>query len=78
MGGFLEEEKKTVGRNPCDEQQYDHGKFRIVAHVADWVAGELRPRVHDRVEWVKTRDLGEYELLPADGPIAAVVQSLED
>ena len=58
--------------------EYDHGNFRIVAYIADWIAGDLRPRVHDRVEWVKIRDLGEYQLLPADGPIAAVIQNLEE
>jgi 8-oxo-dGTP diphosphatase len=78
----LEEElgiQALIGRK-CAESlhQYDHGKFRIVAHVADWVAGDLRPCVHDRVEWVKIRDLGEYQLLPADGPIAAVIQNLEE
>ena len=58
--------------------QYDHGNFRIVAYIADWLTGDLCPRVHDRVEWVKIRDLGKYQLLPADDPIAAVVQNLEE
>jgi 8-oxo-dGTP diphosphatase len=68
-----------IGRK-CAESlhEYDHGKFRIIAYIADWVAGDLRPRVHDRVEWVKISNVGEYQLLPADGPIAAVIQNLED
>ena len=68
-----------IGRK-CAESlhEYDHGKFRIVAYIADWVAGDLRLRVHDRVEWVKISNVGEYQLLPADGPIAAVIQNLED
>jgi 8-oxo-dGTP diphosphatase len=70
---------QTVVGRKCAESsyQYDHGNFRIVAYFVEWLAGDLRPRVHDRVEWVKIRDLGEYQLLPADGPIAAVVQNLE-
>ena len=78
----LEEELGIQARigPKCTESlhQYDHGNFRIVAHVAEWVAGDLRPRVHDRVEWVKISDLGEYKLLPADGPIAAMIQNLEN
>ena len=42
-----------VGRKFAESlHQYDHGNFRIVAFIADWIAGELRARVHDRVEWV--------------------------
>jgi 8-oxo-dGTP diphosphatase len=78
----LEEElgiRAVIGRK-CAESlhQYDHGKFRIVAYIADWLTGDLCPRVHDRVEWVKIRDLGKYQLLPADDPIAVVVQNLEE
>jgi 8-oxo-dGTP diphosphatase len=71
---------QTIIGRKCAESsyQYDHGTFRIVAYFVEWLAGDLRPRVHDRVEWVKFRDLGEYQLLPADDPIAVVVQNLED
>jgi hypothetical protein len=71
---------QTIIGQKCAESshQYDHGNFRIVAYFVEWLAGDLRPRVHDRVEWVKIRDLGEYQLLPADNPIAAVVQNLEE
>jgi 8-oxo-dGTP diphosphatase len=68
-----------IGRKCAESShQYEHGNFRIVAYFVQWLAGDLRPRVHDRVEWVKIRDLGEYQLLPADNPIAAVVQNLEE
>jgi 8-oxo-dGTP diphosphatase len=68
-----------IGRK-CAESfhQYDHGKFRIVAYTADWTTGNLRLRAHDRVEWVNFKDLGEYRLLPADAPIAAVLEDLEE
>lgn len=70
---------QTIVGRKCAESsyQYDHGKFRIVAYLIEWFAGDLRPRVHDRVEWVKIKDLSEYQLLPADEPIAAVVRNLE-
>src|SRR4249920_604400 len=35
--------------------QYDHGSFRIVAYFVDWIAGDPRPTVHDRLESVKNR-----------------------
>ena len=78
----LEEElgiQAVIGRKFAESlHQYDHGSFRIVAYIADWVAGDLRACVHDRVEWVKVGDIGAYRLLPADVPIAAVLLDLEE
>ena len=53
-------------------------EFRIVAYEADWIAGDLRARVHDRVEWVKIGDIGDYQLLPADVPVAASTLDIRD
>src|SRR5262249_33618364 len=50
---------------------YDHGSFRIIAYLVVDLVGELRPNVHDLLEWVKIADLSEYNILPADVPIAA-------
>ena len=69
----------TIGQKCAESSyQYDHGIFRIVAYFVEWLAGDLRPRVHDRVEWVRIRDLSKYQLLPADRTIAAVVRNLEE
>jgi 8-oxo-dGTP diphosphatase len=57
--------------------QYEHGSFRVIAFLVDWVAGELRPKVHDRLEWVKIDDMSGFQLLPADIPILASVQKLK-
>jgi 8-oxo-dGTP diphosphatase len=58
--------------------QYDHGNFRIVAYLVDCIAGEPRPNVHDRLEWVKIDDIRGYQLLPADIPILASLQKLKE
>lgn len=58
--------------------QYDHGSFRIVAYFVEWLAGDPRPSVHDRLEWVRLDDIEGYQLLPADIPIAASLKKLKD
>jgi 8-oxo-dGTP diphosphatase len=71
----LNEELGIVTRigEKCSESshQYDHGSFCIVAYFVDCVAGDPRPKVHDRLEWVKIDDIKGYKLLPADIPIVA-------
>ncbi len=39
---------------------------------------ETYARVHDRVEWVKVSDIGDYQLLPADVPVAASTLDIRD
>jgi 8-oxo-dGTP diphosphatase len=64
----------------CSESshQYDHGSFCIVAYFVDCVRGDLRPKVHDRLEWVNIDDIKRYKLLPADIPIVASLQKLKE
>ena len=57
--------------------QYDHGSFCIVAYFVEWLAGDPRPSVHDRLEWVRLEDIDGYQLLPADTPIAASLKKLK-
>ncbi len=65
-----------VGEPLCStEFVYDHGKFRIEACWAIIVAGQPLPLVHDQFEWVPAHALREYDLLPADIPIAEAVAS---
>ena len=35
-----------------------------------WVSGKMAPKDHDRIAWVSPDKLLEYDLLPADIPIA--------
>jgi 8-oxo-dGTP diphosphatase len=54
---------------------YEHGTFKILAFLVEWVSGEIATLVHDRVEWVKITDLNHFELLAGDLPIAAALAS---
>ncbi len=50
--------------------KYGHGEICLVAMRTSIVAGEITPTVHDRVEWVRLRELLQHSLAPADVPIA--------
>ncbi|MGD9947319.1 MAG: (deoxy)nucleoside triphosphate pyrophosphohydrolase [Desulfobulbus sp.] len=52
------------------DYQYDHGAIRLVALSAEIISGTLCPTVHDRMEWVPVGNLLQYQLSPADIPIA--------
>ena len=58
--------------------EYDHGSFRIVAYFVEWLTGNPRPSVHDRLEWVTLDEIQAYQLLPADIPIAASLKKLKE
>jgi 8-oxo-dGTP diphosphatase len=58
--------------------QYDHGNLHIVAYLVDCIAGEPRPSVHDRLEWVTIADMERYQLLPADIPIVKSLEKLKE
>jgi len=63
-----------VGDHLCSSEfVYEHGSFRIEAFWVDILAGELTPNVHDRLDWVAPSALRQYDLLPADVPIAEAV-----
>jgi 8-oxo-dGTP diphosphatase len=49
---------------------YDRGAIRLVAFWAELVAGEIVLSVHDRFAWVEKARLRDYDLSPADIPIA--------
>ncbi len=56
---------------------YDHGKIRLLAYRVTWTSGELILMVHDQIAWVPPDRLLEYDLLPADIPIAKKCQALK-
>jgi 8-oxo-dGTP diphosphatase len=58
--------------------QYDHGSFCIVAYFVDSISGDPCPKVHDQIEWVKIGDLKGYRLLPADIPIVAYLERMNE
>ena len=50
--------------------EYEHAKIRLLAYRITWVSGKMVPKDHDRIAWVSPDKLLEYDLLPADIPIA--------
>jgi 8-oxo-dGTP diphosphatase len=52
---------------------YPSGTIRLLAYNAEVVAGEFKLKVHDQYKWVGKEELLNYELLPADVPIAEKV-----
>ncbi len=54
--------------------EYSTGSIRLLAYVAEVVAGDMKLSVHDDYAWVDINDLLTYDLLPADIPIALKLQ----
>jgi len=50
--------------------EYEHAKIRLLAYRITWVSGKMVPKDHDRIAWVSADKLLEYDLMPADIPIA--------
>jgi 8-oxo-dGTP diphosphatase len=50
--------------------EYPMGSIRLLAYMVDILNGEIRLSVHDDYHWVALENLLEYNLLPADVPIA--------
>lgn len=49
---------------------YDHGCIRLVAIETSIESDDFHLSAHDRFEWVDLKHLLNYELLPADIPVA--------
>lgn len=49
---------------------YDHGKIKLIAIESKIVDGDITLSVHDRYTWVPLDKLLEYNLAPADIPVA--------
>ena len=52
---------------------YDFGEIELIALFVAKFSGELKLVDHDRIAWVEARRLLEYDLAPADIPIAEIV-----
>lgn len=48
---------------------YEQGTIKLVGYLVDWIAGDMVVNVHETVCWVEIRRLGDYDFLPADGPL---------
>ncbi|MFH1154834.1 MAG: (deoxy)nucleoside triphosphate pyrophosphohydrolase [Pseudomonadota bacterium] len=54
---------------------YPEKQVRLMAYDAVHVNGEIRPVVHDRVQWVTVDSLCSHDLAPADLPIAQYLKN---
>jgi 16S rRNA (cytosine1402-N4)-methyltransferase len=52
---------------------YDFGEIELIAHFVPSYSGELKLVDHDKIAWVEARRLLEYDLAPADVPIAEAI-----
>jgi 8-oxo-dGTP diphosphatase len=61
----------SVDRFFCESTYtYNRGAVHVLSYVASWLSGEITPVDHDDYVWAVARDLLEYDLLPADIPLA--------
>jgi 16S rRNA (cytosine1402-N4)-methyltransferase len=52
---------------------YDFGEIELIARLVTKFSGEIKLVDHDKIAWVEARRLLEYDLAPADVPIAEAV-----
>jgi 8-oxo-dGTP diphosphatase len=52
---------------------YDHGSIRLVGIETEFRSTDFLPTVHDRLDWVALTHLLQWQLAPADVPIAEFV-----
>jgi 8-oxo-dGTP diphosphatase len=50
--------------------QYNKGTIRLLAYFISDVIGDYIPTAHEEIQWVEIEDLLDYDLAPADIPIA--------
>lgn len=55
---------------------YDEFTITLVLMKAVITGGSVVPTVHDNVEWVLPTDLHNWDLAPADIPLAKVISSM--
>jgi 8-oxo-dGTP diphosphatase len=61
----------TVGRFFGESVfHYHNGAIKLLAYLTSWESGELVPAVHADYCWVSVDELKDYELAPADIPLA--------
>lgn len=49
---------------------YHNGTIKLLAYLTSWQSGELVPTVHADYRWVAAEELKDFELAPADIPLA--------
>lgn len=57
--------------------RYEHGAIRLLAYWTYWMRGGLSLNVHDAVQWVLPSDLKNFDLAPADIPLAEALSKVQ-
>ena len=50
---------------------YANGRIKLMAYRCVWSSGNFKLRVHSQINWVSFAELNQYDLAPADRPLAA-------
>ena len=50
--------------------EYESGPIQLLAYAVEFGGGEFCLRVHDKIAWAGLDQLLDYDLLPADVPVA--------
>lgn len=71
--------KANVGQHVCDSlYNYPSGSILLKSYFVEWWTGNIRLRVHDKMQWVDYKELLSFELAPADIEIARKIQGIID
>lgn len=54
--------------------EYNMGSIRLLAYLVDIIKGDIKLTVHDVFHWVNLENILDYNLLPADIPIAVHIK----
>jgi 8-oxo-dGTP diphosphatase len=57
--------------------EYIRGKIELMAFYVEWLGGEIKLTEHVEYRWVAVEELSDYELSPADLPIARKLLNLK-
>lgn len=61
---------EVVGEFDTNDYEYPGGEIRLIGLLAEIRNGVISKTVHDLVEWIEISSVLEYQLAPADIPLA--------
>ncbi|OGS61956.1 MAG: NUDIX hydrolase [Elusimicrobia bacterium RIFOXYB2_FULL_62_6] len=65
-----------IGKFICSSKfEYKHLAMELLVYSVSHIAGDFIPADHDKIEWVRPEDLGDYDFAGADIPVVKLLQS---
>jgi len=61
---------EVVGEFDTSDYKYPGGRIRLIGLLAEIQNGVISKTVHDLVEWIEISSVLDYQLAPADIPLA--------